>query len=244
MKYLFRPENLTVSITAEKEGLTGVKEAALDLRSQLCREPLEPGKTKFTPEQKNEGFKTSGQVQFVAAAGNFRRAGYEYTGALRILRTILNYDYLWINLRVKGGAYGCMGAFQRTGDSYLASYRDPHLERTLEVYRGLPEYLRNFQADEREMTKYIIGTVSELDTPMNAAAKGALCLNAWYTNYTEEDFQKEREEILDASPEKIRELEGIAKAILEENNLCVIGSSAAIEKHRELFGTVENLIRS
>lgn len=244
MKYLFRPENLTVSITAEKEGLAGVKEAALDLRSQLCREPLEPGRTKFTPEQKNEGFKTSGQVQFVAAAGNFRRAGYEYTGALRILRTILNYDYLWINLRVKGGAYGCMGAFQRTGDSYLASYRDPHLERTLEVYRGLPEYLRNFQADEREMTKYIIGTVSELDTPMNAAAKGALCLNAWYTHYTEEDFQKEREEILDASPEKIRELEGIAKAILEENNLCVIGSSAAIEKHRELFGTVENLIRS
>lgn len=241
MKYLFRPENLTVSITAEKEGMDGLADAALGLRKELCREELKSGGTVFRLERKNEAFRTSGQVQYVAAAGNFRKAGFAYTGALRILRTILNYDYLWMNLRVKGGAYGCMGAFQRTGDSYLVSYRDPHLKRTLEVYRGLPEYLREFQAEEREMTKYIIGTVSELDTPMNAAAKGALCLNAWYTGYTEEDFQREREEILDAGPEEIRRLAGIAEAILDQNNLCVIGSKAAIEKHEDLFGTVENL---
>ncbi len=242
MKYVFRPENLTVSITAETEGMEGLEEAALALRKDLCQETLEAGTTIFRGEQRNEAFRTSGQVQYVAAAGNFRKAGFAYTGALRILRTILNYDYLWMNLRVKGGAYGCMGSFQRTGDSYLVSYRDPHLERTLEVYRKLPEYLRGFQADEREMTKYIIGTVSELDTPMNAAAKGALCLNAWYTGYTEKDFQKEREEVLDAGPEEIRQLHEIAQAILDQKNICVIGSKASIEKHKNLFGTVENLV--
>ena len=241
-RYLFRPENLTVSITADAEGLKGLAEAALGLRKELCRETVESGCTRFALQQRNEGFQTSGQVQYVAVAGNFRRAGYEYTGALRILRTILNYEYLWINLRVKGGAYGCMGAFQKTGDSYLVSYRDPHLKRTLDVYRGLPDYLRGFQADEREMTKYIIGTVSELDTPMNAAARGALCLSAYYTGTTEADFQREREEILDAHPEDIRNLAGITEAILQQGNLCVIGSQAALEEHRELFGTVENLI--
>ena len=242
MKYVFRPENMTVSITADREGLSGLAEEALSLRKALCTEPLAPGDTVFRPEQKKEAFKTSGQVQYVALAGNFRKAGYAYTGALRILRTILNYDYLWMNLRVKGGAYGCMGAFQRTGDSYLVSYRDPHLARTLEEYRGLPAYLREFQADGRVMDQYIIGTVSELDTPMNAAARGALCLNAYYTGSTEADFQKEREEILDAQPEDIRKLAGIAEAILAQNNICVIGSKASIEKHSGLFGTVENLI--
>ena len=92
------------------------------------------------------------------------------------------------------------------------------------------------------MDQYIIGTVSELDTPMNAAARGALCLNAYYTGSTEADFQKEREEILDAQPEDIRKLAGIAEAILAQNNICVIGSKASIEKHSGLFGTVENLI--
>ena len=63
------------------------------------------------------------------------KKGLEYTGALEILKVILSYDYLWINLRVKGGAYGCMSGFKRNGESFLVSYRDPHLKRTLEVYQ-------------------------------------------------------------------------------------------------------------
>ena len=137
-----------------------------------------------------------------------------------------------------------MGAFQRTGDSYLASYRDPHLERTLEVYRGLPEYLRNFQADEREMTKYIIGTVSELDTPMNAAAKGALCLNAWYTNYTEEDFQKERRKSWTLPRKKSGSWRESPKRFWRKT-ICVSSAAARPLKNTgNCSATVENLIRS
>ena len=137
-----------------------------------------------------------------------------------------------------------MGAFKRMGESYLVSYRDPHLRDTLEVYRGLPEYLRNFQADEREMTKYIIGTVSELDVPLNASAKGALALTAYFAGLTVEEFQKEREEILDADAASIRGLAELAEAVLAENNLCVVGSEAAIEKDRDVFRTAEALIRA
>ena len=81
------------------------------------------------------------------------KKGFTYTGALEILKVALSYDYLWINLRVKGGAYGCMSGFKRSGESFFVSYRDPHLRRTLEVYEGVPEYVRTFAADEREMTK-------------------------------------------------------------------------------------------
>ena len=156
---------------------------------------------------------------------------------------ILSYDYLWMNLRVKGGAYGCMCNFRRTGDSFLVSYRDPHLARTLDVFRGTPDYLRSFAADEHEMTKYIIGTISELDVPMNPSAKGALALTAWMGGLTRQDLQKERDEILNARPEDIRALADLIEAMLAPGNLCVVGSEASIGKHRDLLKTVEPLVR-
>ncbi|HCE78291.1 MAG TPA: peptidase M16, partial [Lachnospiraceae bacterium] len=120
-------ENLYVSLTADDSGFDGIAERVEILKKSLCTAPYRTGAFTWRPEQKNEGFKTSGQVQYVAQTGNFRAAGCEYTGAFRILRVILNYDYLWMNLRVLGGAYGCMSAFRRSGESYLVSYRDPHL---------------------------------------------------------------------------------------------------------------------
>lgn len=243
-RLIFRPENLTVSLTAAAEGLTGLADQVEQLKASLYTEEVETGSFHWEPNQRNEGFRTSGQVQYVVTAGNFKKDGFSYSGVLRILRTILNYDYLWMNIRVKGGAYGCMGAFRRQGDAFLASYRDPHLKETLDIYRKLPEYLHNFQADEREMTKYIIGAISELDTPMNAAAKGALALNAYFLGLSEEDFQKERDQILGAQAEDIRGLEALAQALVDENNICVIGSDGAIERDKEVFKTTEALIRA
>ena len=88
-------------------------------------------------KKRNEGFKTSSKVQYVARVGNFIDGGEEYTGALQILKVILSYDYLWQNVRVKGGAYGCMSNFNRIGEGYLISYRDPNLEKTMEIYEGV-----------------------------------------------------------------------------------------------------------
>ncbi|MGN0361608.1 MAG: insulinase family protein [Bilifractor sp.] len=241
MVIVFRPENLTVSLISEEQGFDWMEEDILSLKKDLYTEAYTAGSFAWKPEQKNEGFKTSGQVQYVAQAGNYRKDGYAYTGAFRILRMILNYDYLWMNLRVLGGAYGCMSSFKRSGDSFLVSYRDPHLKHTLDVYAGLPEYLKKFDADEKTMTKYIIGTISELDTPMTASGKGSLALNCWYANLTEADFQKEREQVLDADVEDIRALAGPMESVLSAHNICVIGSENAVRKHADLFKKVEGL---
>lgn len=243
MHLVFRPENLTVSLTSEEGSFGDIEDDVRELKAVLFTDQAEEGAMCWKPDRRNEGFRTSGQVQYVALAGNYRRKGYEYTGAFRILRVLLNYEYLWTNLRVLGGAYGCMSAFRRSGDSYLVSYRDPHLKRTLDIFRGLPQYLRDFEADEAAMTKYIIGAVSDLDTPMNAAAQGDLSLTCWFAGLTEQDFQKEREEILDASAEDIRALAGAAEAIIDSDNLCVIGSEAVLERDQDALCTVEALIR-
>ena len=72
-------------------------------------------------QKKNEGFLDASQVQYVSRAGNFRKEGYAYTGTLRILKVLLSYDYLWMNIRVRGGAYGCMSGFTRKGDAYFTN---------------------------------------------------------------------------------------------------------------------------
>ncbi len=244
MQLLFNRGNLIVSFTGCRESARKVEAFIRELREVLPGE--EPARTRqpsYCPSQ-NEGFMTSGQVQYVARVGNFSKHGLPYTGALQILRVILSYDYLWMNLRVKGGAYGCMSGFKRNGESYFVSYRDPHLEETLQVYQGIPDYLRNFEADEREMTKYIIGTISNLDVPRTPKMAGSLSTSAWFTGVTLEDLKKERDQILDAQPEDIRKLAELIEAVLADDNLCVIGGQETIKRSEELFGEIKNLILS
>lgn len=189
-----------------------------------------------------EAFIDASQIQYVAKTGDFICEGYEYTGALRLLRIILSYDYLWINIRVKGGAYGCMNTFLRSGESYFVSYRDPNLSDTLDVYDRIPEYIKSFSPDERDMTKYIIGTFSALDTPMNPEAKGSRSLSAYLEGITYEQIQKERNEILNAQPEDIRRLADLVEAVLKKDSICVIGNENMIKESAGLFENVEKLI--
>ena len=175
-------------------------------------------------QAKKEGIKTPSAVQYVARAGHIRR----YTGAYRILKVILSYEYLWIQVRVKGGAYGCMSGFGLYGDSYLVSYRDPNLSQTNEVFERTADYVEQFDAGERDMTKYIIGTISELDTPLTPSAEGTRSMSAWLTHTTMEDLQKIRDEILNASPSDIRALAVGIRELLEEGSLCAIGNEGKI----------------
>ncbi len=238
---IIRKDNLLVSFTADDAGYRLLEKAlpAFVRRIDTTHEPHE--KVVLSLEAKNEGFKTSSQVQYVARAGNFIEAGYSYTGALKILKVILSYDYLWINVRVKGGAYGCMSGFGLDGNSYLVSYRDPNLKATNEVYNHTAEYLRSFSVDQRDMTKFIIGTISGMDTPLNPSAKGARSLSAYLSGVSELDLQKEREQVLSAGVKEIRELADIVQAVLDANLICVIGNEKKIEEDKELFETIKSL---
>ena len=239
---IFRVDNMMMSYTSSREGL----EPALDALAAVKGSLNAGGEADHTAcvihcTKRNEGFKTSSKVQYVARCGNFIDGGQEYTGALQILKVILSYDYLWQNIRVKGGAYGCMSNFNRAGEGYLVSYRDPNLEKTVEVYEGVVDYLKNFTVDDRDMNKFIIGTMSNLDRPMNPAAKGSRSMNLYMNHITEEMLRQERAQILDAGQEDIRRLADIVQAVLDAGLICVIGSEEKIEQQKQLFGEVRIL---
>ncbi len=241
-KSLFRPENLMLDYTAQEEGCGAVPALLAGVKQELFTEPVAKEAFALQPVKKNEGFFTAGKIQYVCRAGNYRSAGLPYTGALRVLKTIMGYDYLWMNIRVKGGAYGCMSAMARMGDSYFVSYRDPNLKKTVEVYRGAVDYLLNFDADEREMTKYVIGTIAEMDMPLTPSAKGARSLSAYLSGYEYGEIQKERDEVLHVTKEDIRALAEYVKAVLADECICVVGNEDEIRKNSELFLHMENLM--
>lgn len=238
---LFTRDNLLVSYTAGEPGFDQLDGQVRAFADSLPHAGQERYPFTWIRGNKNEGFKTSSQVNYVARCGNFRDKGFAYTGALKILKVILSYDYLWLNIRVKGGAYGCMSGFGRSGEGFLVSYRDPNVRETNEIYEGVVEYLEHFQVDERDMTKFVIGTISALDTPLTPSIKGSLGLSAYLSGVTQEMIQEEREQVLEAGVEDIQALAKIVQAMLEEDAICVIGNEEKIESAKELFGETKNL---
>lgn len=239
---LFARNRMLISFTGNNEAYGNAKPSLEKVIAGFNKMSAVGNQAEVHFNTAKEAFIDASQIQYVAKTGDFICEGYEYTGALRLLRIILSYDYLWINVRVKGGAYGCMNTFLRSGESYFVSYRDPNLSDTLDVYDRIPEYIKSFSPDERDMTKYIIGTFSALDTPMNPEAKGSRSLSAYLEGITYEQIQKERNEILNAQPEDIRRLADLVKAVLKKDSICVIGNENMIKESAGLFENVEKLI--
>lgn len=244
MKRIFVKNRLLISYTADEKDF---KESKIELGRLIGK--LETGtllaeKPVFKRKQKNEGIMDASAIHYVARSGNFIDHGYSYTGALCLLKSILGYDYLWMNVRVKGGAYGCMSKFTKMGDAYFVSYRDPNLRKTNEVYDGIPDYIRNFHADERDMTKYIIGTFGALDVPLNPDAKGNRSMTAYLQEVKIEDAQRTRNEILDAQCEDIQALADLVASVLEEDNFCVLGKESSIKAEKDMFKNIRNLTQN
>lgn len=241
-KAVFRTENLMVDFTGSREGADKLAEPVETFKAALYTESVKTGRYEPVLHKVKEGYKTPGQVQYVCRAGNYKKAGLSYTGTLKVLKVMMGYDYLWSQVRVKGGAYGCMCAFGRSGDCYFVSYRDPNLQNTVEVYEKAAEYVGAFEADERTLTQFIIGALSDLDTPMTPAMRGLFSLSGYMTDFTEEDLQKERDELLAVTPAELRKTAEYIGAFMEDDAFCVVGNAEKIAENEKMFDNIENLV--
>ena len=241
-------ERFFADLTSEEERISKAAEQLKEFYRKL------PGKEGAAPvltywkESKRlpnprckEGYTTAGQIQFVCRAGDFTRKGLAFRGDLQVLRVILGYDYLWTRIRMLGGAYGCMSSFGATGTSYFVSYRDPKLQETIETYEEAAEYIRNFRADEKAMTKYVIGTVSTLDRPLTPSMLGRYSRSCYLTGTTKEDLVTDRLQMLDCREADIQKLADYIQAFMEDDVLCVVGSAAKIKEAEKLFDKTEAL---
>ena len=241
-KAIFRPENLLVDITGTEKEYEGIPDEAAKFSKALYKEEISLGKLSLVPSRKNEAFKTAGQVQYVCRAGSFASKGLKYNGALRVLKVMMGYDYLWKNIRVLGGAYGCMSSYAKNGDAAFVTYRDPNLKNSIDVFEKAADYLRDFNADDRTILQYIIGAVSDLDTPKTPSGKGTYGLTAYLCKAKMENIQRNRDELLGTNKDTIRELAKYVDAFMSDECLCVIGTSEKIDESKDLFDKVEQLV--
>lgn len=242
VQHIFRKENLMVDLTANEEGLAEVRKQLPAFIDRLAVEPVEKGKFVPTLEKENEAFACASQVQYVCRAGNFANHGVSYHGSLRVAKSILSRDYLWNNVRVKNGAYGCMCAFRRNGDCYFVSYRDPKLMETVAIFEEAADYMEHFEATREEVTKYIIGTISDMDIPLTPSTRGARSLNAYMSKVSFEEIQKERDEVLATTVADIRESANAIRAFMSDDCFSVVGNENKIKTEKEHFHVVKQLI--
>ena len=241
-KAIFRPENLLVDVTGTEAEYVNIPQESKNFADSLFVSEYTKGKLTLVPTKKNEAFKTAGQVQYVCRAGNFASKGLKYSGVLRVLKVMMGYDYLWRNIRVLGGAYGCMSSYAKNGDSAFVTYRDPNLKNSIDVFEKASEYLREFDADDRVVLQYVIGAISDLDTPKTPSGKGTYGLTAYLCNAKMENIQRNRDELLGTTKESIRKMADYVDAFMEDGCVCVIGTPEKIQESEAIFDNIGQLV--
>lgn len=242
-KLIFNTDNIIVGITCEDEDYVKVEEMIKKLFDSLEDKKIEKYNYSFDISNNNEGLLSPGKVQYAAKGFNFLKLGHHYAGSMQVLKTILSLDYLWNKVRVEGGAYGCFASFQLNGNVYFVSYRDPNLKETLDAYDNIPLYLNDFDAGDRELTKYIIGTISRLDSPLTPSMKGEQSDEDYIRKISEEDIQRERDEILAAKTEDIKKLSFLVSEVLKQNYICVVGGESKLKENEKLFSSMTQIFK-
>ncbi|MBR2774420.1 MAG: insulinase family protein [Selenomonadaceae bacterium] len=239
---LINRNGLIVGVTAPEELYKEFTPHLSGLLKSLTIDEFKREHYSFPCKPRNEGLYSQSRVQYVGKGANFIDLGHDYTGALNVLETILRYEYFWTKIRVQGGAYGAFASFNRNGALFFGSYRDPNLSKTLETFDGTADFLKTFDVSDREMDKYIIGTLSKIDKPLTPSIKGQLAADFCLRNITLADRQKSRNEILSTRQEDIRALSKLIADCMNQNCLCVFGNEAVLKEHAELFGEVKQAL--
>ncbi len=242
MDIIFVRDNVLVDFIGQKDCIEVLKPLAEAFIDKLPKGKIIPATYGFKRTKKNIAYKCAGKVQYVIKAGDFYSEKTPYTGSLLLLTGLMNYDYLWNEVRVRGGAYGCYASFRRTGESYFYSYRDPNLKRTLDVYDSVASFLRDYTTDERGITKLIIGAMSILDTPLTPKMKGDRGKSLYYTGDSYENAQRERDELLGATQDDVRKLAEYIDCIMKDALICVVGGEEAIMEQKDLFDSIQSLM--
>ena len=235
---LINRNGITIGVTATDEVYTEFKPHLSFLLKSLPVDEYEVARYYYPNTTHKEGITSQSMVQYVGKGANYIKLGYKYTGVMEVLETILRYEYFWKAIRVEGGAYGAFVNFFRNGNMYFESYRDPNLTRTLDVFNGTADFIRNIYLSEREMRKYIIGTISKIDHPKTPAMKGAAAIESVIHEVTYEDRQRERDEILATKVEDIQKLAEIIESCMKEDNVCVFGNEKVVNDNAALFDKI------
>ena len=236
---IFCNQNMEVAVGCENEDFPTFKSEII--KFHMPEKSFPTHKYKFDIYPQKNAFTNMNGIVYNITSFDYKEKNIAFHGKFNVLHTIINLEYLWNKIRVQGGAYGCGCKFLQSGFSYFYSYRDPNLTETYDVYRSLAEEISAFEADDREMTKYILGTINELDQPKTNMDKLNAAINKFYKDISDKSVIRQRQEILHTTAQDIRQCAELLKLITCEN-ICTIGNEQKIKANKELFNHIEQFI--
>lgn len=224
---LFNRNNMTVSFTGSKSDYENYWDISARIASP---DPQNTGSLEVPePMIKNEAFIVPTDVCYSALGFDRRQTDYPYSGSWQVAARALSFDYLWNEVRVKGGAYGAGFQTARTGTVRFYSYRDPHFTSTIERFKEAPQWLSDYKPTQDELEGYIVATVSGFDTPLKPRALVRRQDGDYFGNRTPESRKKTRQEMIDTTLEEIHALSKPIESIIQNNAVCVFGSKDILE---------------
>ena len=238
---IMQKEGMKIYITAEEKTHTTLKVQLRELIKELPIMSLERAQYTFKKHIQNEAYITSSTVQAIVSGFNFKQLGYSFHGALHLATHILDSTYLWEKVRLQGGAYGASLIVSRDGNMVISSYCDPELSATLEIFKGIGDYLETLELDEDEFEKYKIGTIGGLDVPLTMEQKSERAMLYNLAQVEHQKLQSERDQLLATTLQDIHQLGGLFKAVMQKQALCVIGHKAKIMEDAELFKVIKSI---
>lgn len=234
---VFNKNNLIINCTCDKNISERFKLHILNYVNSLSYHKVEGNSViPFVKKDKyySEGFYFDTLVQYVGLGFNID----EYHGTLLVLRHILSFDYLWNNVRVKGGAYGTGITINKFGNVSFWSYRDPNLNKTLDVYYNTKKYIEDLNIDEVTLNKYIIGTLNAFDQLLSPLERSTLSLNSYINNDDNSLSDKLVKEIKETTLEKLVDTAKLFDLKNKEIFKCIISSKEKIEENKETFSNI------
>ena len=240
LQLFFQKSKFVLVYSCDEEDKEQVKEQCLAFVNKLPEAKIASKPILLPTPGLNEGITTAGKVQYVAAGGSFAKYGHKYVGAMKVLETILRYEYLWTKIRIQGGAYGATARFELNGLGVFASYRDPQLAKSLEAYRELPSWLKNVEFPARELDKYVIGTISGMDTPLTNTMRVDQASLQYLKGLQDSLRQQIRDEVLNVSNADLQALGKVVEDMLSDGYICVVGGKQPIEANKDRFNSIIN----
>ncbi len=236
---IFNKNALTVGLVCGNENYKKIYSKIENICEKFNKIEFVNKNVHFINGYENEAFVIGSEVQYNVMASDYRKLGIEFNGKFLALEKIISSDYIWNKIRVEGGAYGGGCSFLKRGLFYLYSYRDPNVSKTFEIYKNIPQYLKNIQLSDRELQKYIIGTVSILDTPLKISKVMDKILKRTLSEISDEERQAEREAVLNIKQSDIIEFSDVIKRSLSKSRVCSFGNKQALKKAGECFDYIE-----
>lgn len=197
------------------------------------------------PEDKREAFIIPSDVTYLARACDPRTLEIETDGTWSVASNALSYDYLWNEIRVKGGAYGCGFRSPSPRHASFYTYRDPAIDPSLARIEAAGDWLASFDPDADTFEGFIVSCVSGMDAPLKPYTLTKR-RNAEYFCKTPSGKRAERrQQMLESTPDALRALAAGVSRIAREAPACVFAGREAIEASEvdwnvvELMGTDE-----